>query len=360
MSRQSSAQGSAARTGVRFCLAPDGVRIAYTVHGSGPPLVATTCWLTHLHWESPVFAHFFEAIGAYATVIRYDDRGFGLSDRETEDFSLDARLGDLEAVVAACGHERFALLGHSAGGPVAVGYTVAHPERVTRLILNGAHATPARRPLEQDEFDTMLHLARVAWSGSGARYLRVYSSGLLPTGSEEQLSCLDDIHRRNSSAETSVRAAVERRTTDVTGLLERVTAPTLVLHSRGDRMISVDEGRLLATRIPGARFVALDSDNHVLLADEPQWPALLAQVAAFLEPDRDDRRQRPGTATDALTPREVEVLRLAADGLDNRAIATHLTLSVRTVERHLSNAYRKLGVAGKSARAAAVARVVYR
>ena len=141
MSRPARA-GEAPPQDVRFCRTADGVRIAYAVHGSGPPLVITTCWLSHLQydWESPVWRHFLLDLGRFATVIRYDERGYGLSDWDVTDFSLEPRIADLEAVVDAAGFDRFALLAMSQGGPVAIAYAARHPERVTRLILYGSYA----------------------------------------------------------------------------------------------------------------------------------------------------------------------------------------------------------------------------
>ena len=116
---------------IRFCRGASGVRIAYAVHGSGPPLVIVSCWLSHLRydWQSPVWRHFLDDLGALATVVRYDERGFGLSDWTIDDFSLDARLGDLEGVVEAVGLDRFAVLGMSGGSTVAMAYAARHPER---------------------------------------------------------------------------------------------------------------------------------------------------------------------------------------------------------------------------------------
>ena len=124
---------------IKFCRAPDGVRLAYAIHGSGPVLVVASCWLSHLQydWQSPVWRHFLDQLGSLATVVRYDERGFGLSDWTVDDFSLGARLADLEAIVAAAGLERFAVLGMSGGSAVALSYAIAHPDRVSRLILNG-------------------------------------------------------------------------------------------------------------------------------------------------------------------------------------------------------------------------------
>ena len=131
---------------VRFCTGHDGARIAWAVHGSGPPLIVVTCWLSHLQhdWRSPVWRHFLEDLGAFSTLVRYDERGFGMSDWTVTDFSLDARYADLEAVVAAAGFDQFGLLGMSGGAPVAMAYAARHPERVTRLILYGANSGSSR------------------------------------------------------------------------------------------------------------------------------------------------------------------------------------------------------------------------
>ena len=133
---------------VRFCRAADGVRIAYAVHGSGPPLVISTCWLSHLQqdWQSPVWRHFLEDLGRFATVIRYDERGFGLSDWDVTDFTIEARISDLEAVVDDCGLDDFALMAMSQGGPVSIAYVARHPERVTRMMFYGSHAAALPRP----------------------------------------------------------------------------------------------------------------------------------------------------------------------------------------------------------------------
>jgi len=133
---------------IKFCRAPDGVRIAYAVHGSGPPLLVSTCWLSQLQydWESPVWQHFLRDLGRFATVIRYDERGHGLSDWEVRDYGLEARIGDLEAVADDVGFDRFALMAMSQGGPPAIEYAVRHPERLTRLLFYGSSAALRHDP----------------------------------------------------------------------------------------------------------------------------------------------------------------------------------------------------------------------
>lgn len=345
---------------MRFCRAPDDVRIAYAVHGSGPPLVVATCWLSHLQhdWQSPVWRHFLADLGEIATVVRYDERGHGMSDSGVEDHSLDARVGDLEAVVDDAGLDRFALMAMSQGGPVVIEYAVRHAERVTRLVFYGSYATAVRDPTpEQLELNaTFEQMIKVGWARPDSAFRRVFTSMMIPGATEEQMRWLDELQRMAVSAETAVLARRQRAQADVCHLLPDLGMPALVVHSVGDRMNDFDDSRYLAANIPGARLVALDSDNHIVLEDESAWPVFRAEVSAFLEPDRAATRDPDGgDAVSTLSPRELVVLRLAARGLSNDGIADELTLSLRTVERHLQNVYVKLGVQGRSARAGAVA-----
>jgi pimeloyl-ACP methyl ester carboxylesterase len=350
----------AAAQKIRFCEAPDGVRIAYAVHGAGPPLLISTCWLSHLQhdWESPVWRHFLEDLGEFATVIRYDERGHGLSDWDVTDHGLEARIGDLEAVADAAGFDRFALMGMAQGGPPAIAYVARHPERVTRLLFYGSYAGPDLSPSteEAELHEAFSQMIKVGWARPESTFRRVFTSMMIPGATEEQKQWLDELQRVAASAENAQLAHRQRAQANSVHLLVELDLPTLVLHSRGDRMNDFAEGRQLATRITGARLVPLESANHIVLGDEPAWSVFVEEVRDFLAPDAD-----PGataTAAAVLSPRETEVLRLAADGMTNDEIAAALFLSVRTVERHLHNSYAKLGVQGRSARAAAVARLV--
>lgn len=346
---------------VAFCRAADGTRIAYARHGSGPPLVIATCWLSHLHfdWDSPVWRHFLADIGEFATIIRYDERGHGLSDRDTEEFGLEARISDLEAVIEHAGLDRFALMAMAQGGPVAIEYAVRHPERVTRLMFYDSYAAAVRSddPEARELSEAFEAMIKVGWARPDSAFRRVFTSMMIPNATEEQMTWLDELQRVCATAEVAYHARRERNTVDVTHQLQRVTAPALVLHSIGDRMNDFEEGRIIASGIPDARLVPLESDNHILLADEPAWPIFLREVRAFLEPDRQDSDPSPATLP-PLSPRELDVLHLVARGLDNDEIARDLSISARTVERHLQNTYVKLDVRGKSARAAAVARLL--
>ena len=347
---------------IRFCRAPDGVRLAYAVHGSGPPLVVVSCWLSHLQhdWQSPVWRHFLEDLGAITTLVRYDERGFGLSDWNVTDFSLEARLRDLEAVIDSLGFERFALMGMSGNSPVALAYAARNPERVTRLIMYGGWAGwPTAAEMDDDTELAFQALVRAGWARPDPLFRRVFTNIFIPDATEPQMRWYDDLQRMSTSTENMLAARHARRRTNVTDVLGEIRAPTLVLHARGDTAISFEHARTLAAAIPDARLTTLESRNHILLADEPAWGVFLREVAAFMEPDRVGA-SKPASDDDvaSLSAREREVLHLAAEGLSNEEVAERLTLSVRTVERHLSNAYLKLGISGKAARTAAVARLL--
>jgi pimeloyl-ACP methyl ester carboxylesterase/DNA-binding CsgD family transcriptional regulator len=337
---------------VRFCEAPDGVRIAYAISGDGPPLLISTCWLSHLQhdWESPVWRHFLDELGRFVTLIRYDERGHGLSDWDVDDHSLEARVGDLEAVADHAGFHRFALMGMAQGGPPAIVYATRHPERVTRLLFYGSYSGPGDSVETREQLEAFSAFIKVGWARPQHHFRRVFTSMMIPGATEEQMRWLDELQRVAASATTASRALLERSRADCAALLPDLDVPTLVLHSLRDQMNDFEYGRRLATRIPGARLVPLDSDNHIVLGDEPAWQVFADEVRAFMAPDG-----APAPAAAGLSAREREVLELVAEGRSNEEIAACLFLSVRTVERHLQNCYAKLGVRGPSARAAAAA-----
>ena len=311
---------------IRFCRAPDGVRLAFATHGSGPPLVVASCWLSHLQydWQSPVWRHFLEQLGALTTVVRYDERGFGMSDWAVDDLSLPARLGDLETVVDAAGYERFALLGMSGGSAVAMAYAAAHPERVTRLVLYGTvcGVPPTFTPEGLAEEETYRAMIRVGWAKEDPVFRRAFTTRFIPDATEEQMRWFDDLQRMSTSPANAVDSRIARQQVVLDDELTRITAPTLVLQAIGDRSTTFDNGVEVSAKIPGARLIPLESRNHILLADEPAWQVFMAEVAAFLEPDRRSFETRePERPVEPLSARELDVLRLVADGRTNEEIA---------------------------------------
>jgi pimeloyl-ACP methyl ester carboxylesterase/DNA-binding CsgD family transcriptional regulator len=343
---------------IRFSRGHDGARIAYASHGAGPPLLVVSCWLSHLQhdWESPVWRHFLEDLGQVSTLIRYDERGFGLSDWNVTDFSLEARVRDLEALVADLGLDRFALLGMSGGTPVALEYALRHPGRVSRIVVYGGSSFGAPEyfpdpPPTEVAFRAMI---RAGWAQPDPIFRHVFTTQFIPAATEEQLAWFDELQRTSTSTANMLQSRIERQRIDLRGEVGRIDVPVLVLHAVDDRNIPFEEAHELASAVPGARLVPLESSNHILLAHEPAWRTFVDEVVAFLEADRRAMADAPA-GVEGLSRREREIVGLAAAGRSNTEIARELGLSARTVERHLSNTYLKLGVSGRTARTAAVA-----
>ena len=252
--------------------------------GQGPPLVKAANWLNHLEydWQSPIWSHLLHALAAEHRLIRYDERGNGLSDWDVDDISFDAFVSDLESVVEATGLQRFALLGISQGCAVSIAYAVRHPERVSHLVLYGGFARGAnRRDVAQS--DTLIALIRQGWGQENPAFRQFFTSLFVPEGTPEQMQWFNDLQRITTSPENAARILEATGVIEVTDLLPRVKVPTLVLHCRNDAAQPFDEGRRIAAGIPGARFVALESRNHLILENEPAWGRFLEEVTAFLK-----------------------------------------------------------------------------
>lgn len=271
-----------------FCKAQDGVEIAYSRIGRGPPLVKTGHWMTHLEFdfESPIWRHLYRELAKEHELIRYDARGNGLSDWDVEDISFDAFVRDLEAVVDAAGIERFALLGLSTGCPVSIAYAVRHPKRVTHLVLYGGFAVGRnRRKLnesQKEENAAMLSLMRLGWGRENPAFRQLFTSQFIPEGTKEQADWFNELQRISTSPENAARHLNASGDIDVTDLLPKVSIPTLVMHARDEARVPFDFGRKMAAGIRGARFVALESRNHLILEHEPAFARFLEETRSFL------------------------------------------------------------------------------
>ena len=273
---------------IRFCTAPDGVQLAYSMIGQGPPLMKTGNWMTHLEFdlESPIWRHLYRELARDRTVIRYDPRGNGLSDRSVDEISFDAFVRDLEAVVDAAGITRFALLGISQGCATSIAYAVRHPDRVSHLVLYGGYAVGfnrrARSAAQKEEDDALVTLMRVGWGKENPTFRQLFTSQFLPGGTKEQADWYNELQRITVSADVAVRITEANADIDVSALLPRVTVPTLVMHAREDARVPFEAGRRMAAGIPGARFVPLQGRNHLFLESEPAFAQFLEQTRAFL------------------------------------------------------------------------------
>ncbi len=286
--RRSLAAPAAVEQQIRFCTTSDGVRLAYAVVGAGPPIVRAAHWITHLDfdWQSPVWRHWLVGLARERTLIRYDERGCGLSDHDVEDFSLDAWVHDLETVVDEVGCERFPLLGVSQGGAVAVAYAARHPERVSHLILFGSYAqgrlTRAASDEERREAALQVEMVRLGWGRDDPAFRRFFTSSFTPDASPDLWDDFAELLRRTASAENAAKLMEAWAGIDVTDEARQVRAPTLVLHSRDEIRVPLDQARVLAALIPDCRLVLLESRNHLLRPDEPAWDQFLREVDAFL------------------------------------------------------------------------------
>ena len=273
---------------IRFCTAPDGVQLAYSMIGQGPPLMKTGNWMTHLEFdlESPIWRHLYRELAKDHTLIRYDARGNGLSDRTVDDISFDAFVSDLEVVRDAADLTRFALLGISQGCAVSVAYAVQHPERVSHLVLYGGFAVGwnrrARTATQKEEDAAMLTLMRVGWGKENPAFRQLFTSQMIPGGTKEQADWFNEMERISVTGDVAARIFEAAGETDVTALLSRVSVPTLVLHARDDARVPFEAGRRMAAAIPGAQFVTLQGRNHLFLETEPAFGQFLEHTRAFL------------------------------------------------------------------------------
>jgi DNA-binding winged helix-turn-helix (wHTH) protein/pimeloyl-ACP methyl ester carboxylesterase len=283
----SAAATAKARQEIRYCTTSDGVRLAYATTGNGPPLVKASNWLTHLdfEWGSPIWRHWYTALSRHHRLVRYDERGNGMSQRDVPDVSFDTWIRDLETVVDAAGLDRFPLLGISRGGAIAIAYAAKHPERVTQLVLYGAFAAGMKHvgtPQGLEARRALASLLRLGWGLNNPAFCRTFTCRFIPEATPEHEQWFDELQRVSTSPENAARLMERDDDIDVRPLLSQVKTPTLVIHCDRDHAVLPEKGRLLAAEIPGARYVSLPSANHLMLEEEPAWSLFLEELGLFL------------------------------------------------------------------------------
>jgi pimeloyl-ACP methyl ester carboxylesterase/DNA-binding CsgD family transcriptional regulator len=337
------------RQDLRFCTTPDRTTLACALTGSGPKLVRAGTWVSHLECElreSDTWSTF-EALGRHHTIVRYDPRGCGLSTRQVAPFDFDTLLADFESVMDAMAPEPVPLLGVSCGAPLAIAYAARHPHRVTALVLVNGYArsyfsAPTTPPHLLEEAKLLLATARQGWAQEKSPFRQVFLAQLMGSavgdtaarnqvGERMRLSMTPDIAEQHLRINYSV---------DVKAQCALVQCPTLVFHARDDQMVTLDQGRKLAAWIPGARFVLLDSDSHMLPASHGAGRTFIAETLEFLGGGRPDKPR--------LSRRQTQILRLVAQGMTDKQVARELGLSPRTVEMHVALALRSLACANRA------------
>jgi pimeloyl-ACP methyl ester carboxylesterase/DNA-binding CsgD family transcriptional regulator len=338
---------------VGFCTSADGTRIAFAQSGEGPPLVRVANWFTHLDLDrqSAVWRHWFDFLSDRHTLLRYDPRGSGLSDRNVDDFSLDRWIEDLDAIVERAGLTRFALIGLCQGGAVAAAYAARHPERISRLVLYdsypfGAYAEGVPDRLVQ-EARALAEMIEVGWGKRTGAFREVFANLLMPEADKNALQWIGEMQRRSASARNARWMWDAFNEFDIRDVAADIAAPTLVFHGRRDAMVPFEAGRQLASLIPNARFVPLETNNHILLPKEEAWETFCREIESFLRPEAATGRTGD-TVLDTLTSREAEVLDGVARGLDNHDLADLLRISEKTVRNHVTTIFSKLGVASRA------------
>jgi pimeloyl-ACP methyl ester carboxylesterase/DNA-binding CsgD family transcriptional regulator len=336
---------------IGFTKGRDGVQLAYAVSGSGSPLVKTANWLTHIEYDcrSHFWRHWIEYLSSQAKLIRYDERGNGLSDHAVADLSFDRWVEDLETLVDDLRLDRFSLLGISQGGAVALEFAARHPDRVNRIVLCGAYAQGWARRGDESEVErsrALLNLVEKGWGEVNAAYMTIFAHLFAPDADADEVLSFTELQRHSTEPETAARLFASMGEIDVRASLAKVEAPTLVAHARQDDRVPFDQGRLLAASIPNARFLPLDSRNHALLAREPAWQTFKAEFHSFFAIDAASSSSRLSIKPryDDLTERELAVAREVAAGLSNSEIGRRLGISEKTVRNHLTRVFDKLGV----------------
>ncbi len=335
---------------IRYVTTDDQVRLAWARSGSGPPLVKASNWITHLEydWVSPVWQHWVRFLSEHFTLVRSDERGCGLSQRDPEDVSHQHWLPDLERVIDAAEPEQpFLLLGLSQGVVPAILYTIKYPQRVSRLVLYGGYMRGWALSHNPDTIRmgrALIEFTELGWGRPDPLYRRLFTKLFLPEGSEEQLLWCDELCAKTIAPKMAAELLRSRSQADVTGMIGKVSVPTLVLHANRDRIAPLKQGQELAAGIPNAQFVQLDSPNHILLEHEPAWQRFCDAVLEFTGV----RSESESEVLSSLTGREREILGKLVSGMTNVEIGKALFISEKTVRNQLTRIFEKLGASNRA------------
>jgi pimeloyl-ACP methyl ester carboxylesterase/DNA-binding CsgD family transcriptional regulator len=337
---------------IRLTKTRDGVTLAWAEAGTGPALVKASNWLTHLQfdWDSPLWRHWIRFFAEHFRFIRYDERGCGMTEREVAEITPTQWNADIETVIeVARPTPPFALLGISQGGAAAIHYAVNHPQNVSHLILFGAYAQGKAKRGDADaeqQWRAIIALTKLGWGNDNPVYRQLFTSRFIPGATEDQLKWFNEVCRRTTTPAMAARLLEARMYVDVTELLPRVSVPTLVLHARDEEAVPLSQGRLIASAIPNAKFVEIDSKNHILLEHEPAWQHFKEEVLAFV--GLTARRETEDPIFETLSPREREILTRMAAGCTNVEIGRQLFISEKTVRNHVTRVFEKLGVQSRA------------
>jgi pimeloyl-ACP methyl ester carboxylesterase/DNA-binding CsgD family transcriptional regulator len=332
---------------IRFARTPDGVKLAWAVAGQGPTLIKASNWLTHLEydWDSPLWRHWIHFLAGHFQLVRYDERGCGMSDWHAKDVTFPRWIDDFDTIVAVARPTTpFILLGMSQGGAAAISYATRFPGNVSKLILYGAYArgwNGRENAEDAQRYRAIVDLTRLGWGQNNPVYRQLFTSRFVPHATSQQLDWFNELCRRTTTPEVATQLLMERGEVDIRELLPQVSVPTLVLHASDDEVVPLSEGRLLASTIPGAEFVQLESRNHILLDGEPAWERFKSAVLAFTGREA---RQAEDPVFATLSPREREILQCVARGCTNAQIGAELFISEKTVRNHVTKIFEKLGV----------------
>jgi pimeloyl-ACP methyl ester carboxylesterase/DNA-binding winged helix-turn-helix (wHTH) protein len=271
----------------QFCKASDGARLAFAKLGNGSPIVKAANWLSHLEldWQFEPWRHWLELLSRRRCLVRYDARGNGLSDWNPPALTFERFISDLGTVFDAAGVDRAPVIGFSQGAAVATAYAARHPERVSALILIGGCARGWRvkgRAALTERFEAMMVLMRQGWGGRNAAFRQMFTTMFFPDASPELAEWWNEMQRQTTTPDNAANLLSALGDVDIRSEMPQVRAPALVLHSRDDAVVPMKDGIELASGIPGARFVPLESRHHVPLAGDPAWHRLVAEIEGFL------------------------------------------------------------------------------